>query len=796
MLKNFLKITFRNIKKHKGFSFINIAGLSIGLTCSILIFLWVQDELSYDRFHENVDNIYRLVNYRGDYQNRGAGTPAPLAPALKNEIPEVVNFTRFAPIFKVVVRHNDNIFYEEQIVLADPSIFEMFSFPFTQGDASTALSDPNNVVITEEMAHKYFGNVDPIGKTLFIEEGMGAKVTGVINNIPYNSHIQFDFLLSFQLLSEERIMSTFWGDYNFNSFVQLSGRADIKDLSQRVTEVARTHNDPGVKYGKVKFSLQPLKDIHLDAGTAKAGVEKMAPLGDKKYVYTFSAVAFFVLFIACINFMNLSTARFMGRAREVGLRKVVGSSRAQLLGQFFGESLLHTSLAGCTAVLLVELFLPLFNQLSGKHISISHLDYRFLIGFIMIVFTAGIIAGSYPAFYLSSFKPAVVIRGIVKTGPQGSLFRRILVLVQFSISIGLIIGTSIVYKQRQFIRHMDLGFSKENIILIPVRENIGTGYEIVKQQLLLDPYILGVTVKDWLQIRSQHNTTVAEWQGKLPSHRVAFSHVRVDYDYLDTLNIKIIEGRNFSKDYPTDETEAFIVNEEAVRAMGLESPVGVQFSLQGKKGKIIGVVRNAQFSTLHQTINPQVYHLIDNVNRARAYGSIFIKVREANTAQALMAIEDMWKDINPNSPFEYHFLDESIEQRYKSEKQINLIFNSFAFLAIFISCLGLFGLAAFAAERRTKEIGIRKVLGASIFGIVQMLSLEFAKWVLLANIVAWPVAYYFMWKWLQNFAYRINLEWWIFILSGLLALGIALLTVSYQAVRAATAIPVKTLRYE
>lgn len=796
MLKNHLKITFRNIKKHKAFSFINIAGLSIGLACSILILLWVQDELSYDRFHENADNIYRIVNYRGDYQNRGAGTPAPLAPALKSEIPEVVNFTRFAPIFKVVVRHNDNIFYEDRIVLADPAIFEMFSFPFIQGDARTALSDPNNVVITEEMAKKYFGNVDPIGKILFFEDGEGAKVTGIINNIPYNSHIQFDFLLPFQLVYDKRIMSTYWGDYNFNSFVQLSGSADIQVLSQRVTEVARTHNDPAVKYGKLNFSLQPLKDIHLDAGTAKAGVEKMAPLGDRKYVYIFSVIAFFVLFIACINFMNLSTARFIRRAKEVGLRKVVGANRAQLIGQFFGESLLLTSIAGCIAVLLVELFLPSFNQLSGKYLSISHLDYRFLLGFIVIVVTAGIIAGSYPALYLSSFKPAVVIRGILKTGPQSTLFRRILVLVQFSISIGLIIGTSIVYQQRQFIRDMDLGFAKENVILIPVRENIGTGYEIVKQQLLQNPNILGVTVKDWLQIRSQRNTTVAEWEGKLPSHRVAFSHVRVGYDYLDILNLKIIEGRNFSKDYPTDATEAFIVNKEAVRAMALESPVGTQFSLRGKKGKIIGVIENANFSTLHQKINPQVYHIIDNVNQAFAYGAILIKVREANTTQAIMIIEDMWKDINPNSPFEYHFLDESIEQRYKSEKQISVVFNTFAFLAIFISCLGLFGLTAFEAERRTKEIGIRKVLGASIFSIVHMLSLEFAKWVLLANIVAWPVAYYFMLKWLQIFAYRINLDWWIFVLAGGLTLVIALLTVSYQAIRAATANPVESLRYE
>ena len=680
--------------------------------------------------------------------------------------------------------------------MADPSIFEMFTFPFIEGDEATALSDPNNIVITEEMAEKYFGNADPMGKTLLIEDGEGMQVTGVIKNIPNNSHIQFDFLLPFQLVYEESLMSTYWGDYNFNSFVQLSGSVDVQDLSHRVTEVARKHNDPSVKYEKSEFLLQPLKDIHLDAGTAKAGVEKMAPLGDRKYVYIFSIVAFFVLFIACINFMNLSTARFIRRAKEVGLRKVVGSSRAQLVRQFFGESLFLTGIAGCIAVLLVELFLPSFNQLSGKHLFISHLDYRFLLGFIAVVVTTGIIAGSYPALYLSSFKPVFVIKGLLRSEPRSSFFRRILVLVQFSISIGLIIGTSIVFKQRQFIQYMDLGFNKENIILIPVRENIGTKYEIVKQQLLKDPNILGVTVKDWLQIRSQRNTTVADWEGKLPDQSVAFSHVRVDYDYLDIMNIKIIEGRNFSREYPTDSTEAFIVNEEAVRAMGIESPVGVPLSLQGKEGKIIGIIQDAQFSTLHQKINPQVYHLIDDINRAWGYGAILIKVRGENTIQAMGTIENVWNDTNPNSPFEYHFFDESIEQRYAAEKQISVLFNDFSFLAIFISCLGLFGLAAFAAEGRTKEIGIRKVLGASIFSIVQMLSLEFTKWILLANIIAWPVAYYLMLKWLQNFAYRINMNGWVFVFAGALALIIALLSVSYQAVRAALSDPVQALRYE
>ena len=811
MFINYIKIAVRNFTKQKIFSFINLSGLAIGMTCTILILLWVQDELSFDRFHKNSKNLFRIINANSSYQSRGAGTPAPLAPALLAETPEIINYTRFAPIPRLVIKHNQNIFYEDKLVLADTSIFEMFTFPFLKGDPKTALSRTNNIVITQEMAQKYFGNEDPIGKLLFIEGGEeGAKITGVLKNIPHNSHIQFDFLISFDLLKESRIMATNWGDFNFNTYVQLQAGSYDTTINSKITQIALNHNCPQVKWDNSKFMLQPLPEVHLDARTRAAGVEIVAELGDRRHVYIFTLIAIFILCIACINFMNLSTARSVKRAKEVGLRKVIGAGRFQLIKQFFGESILFTIFATFISILLTYIFLPTFNNLSGKFLTIQYLDKNFIIILSIIIILTSLLAGSYPALFLSKFNPIRVLKGqtiipfISKKNDSGSFtkgssFRKILVVIQFSFSIGLIIGTAVVFQQLNYIKNRNLGFDKENIIYIPVRENIGTKFETVKNQLLQNPSITGVTATDWLQSRSQHNTTGYGWEGKDPEFDTKYiSHVKVDYDYISMLNIKILQGRNFSKDFPSDSDEAFIINEEAAKAMELESPVGKQFRLYGKRGKIIGVMQNAYYSTLHHKINPQVYHVLTDVSRAWAYGAILIKIKneDQSLSKTLATINNFWNEINPNSPFEFHFLDETLESRYKSEIRTSQLFNYFSLLAVFISCLGLFGLASYTAEQRTKEIGIRKVLGASIITIIKLLTKEYSKWVLIANIIAWPTAWYLMNKWLQNFAYRISMDWKTFLLSGLIAFVIAFITVSIQSIRTATKDPVDSLRYE
>ncbi len=811
MFTNNLKIAIRNFKSSKIFSFINLSGLAIGMTCTILILLWVQDEISYDRFHKNSYDLYRVINFSSSYQSRGAGTPAPLAPALLEETPEIISYTRFAPIPRLVIKHNQNVFYEDKVVLADPTIFEMFTFPFLKGDPKTALSSTENIVITEEMAHKYFGDEDPIGKLIFLEGGdEGAKITGVLKNIPHNSHIIFDFIISFELLKNERMMGTEWGDFNFNTFVQLQAGSYDTTINSKITSIALNHNCPQVKWDNSKFLLQPLTEVHLDASTLPAGVELFAELGNKRHVYIFSLIAIFILCIACINFMNLSTARSVKRVKEVGLRKVFGAGRFQLIKQFFGESVLFTILATLISILLTYIFLPTFNSLSGKTLTIQYLDMEFILGLLIIIIMTCLFAGSYPALFLSKFNPIRILKGqtIIPflskkddsgNSSKGSSFRKILVVIQFSFSIGLIIGTSVVFQQLNYIKNRNLGFDKENIIYIPVRENIGAKFETVKNQLLQNPSITGVTATDWLQSRSQHNTAGYGWEGKDPEFDIKYiSHVKVDYNYIPMLNIKMMEGRNFSEDFPSDATEAFIINEEAANAMELESPVGKQFRLYGKQGKIIGVMQNAHYSTLHHKINPQVYHVLTDVSRAWAYGAILIKIKneKQNLGETLATLNTIWNEVNPNSPFEFHFYDETLESRYKSEIRTSELFNYFAILAIFISCLGLFGLASYTAEQRAKEIGIRKVLGASIVTIIKLLTKEYTKWVIIANVIAWPVSWYLMNKWLQNFSYRISIDWKTFLLSGLIAFVIAFLTVSIQSIRTATKDPVNSLRYE
>ena len=793
MFKNYFKTTFRNTTRHKGYSFINLAGLAIGMACTLLILLWVKDELSYDRFHEKGKDIYRIMSYGTRYMIEGFdGTPAPLAPAIKEEVPGIVNYARFSDVPKLVFKYGDKIFYETRGLIADPTVFEIFTFPFVQGDPKTALSEPLDIVITETMANKYFGSENPVGKTMEVE-GMSAAVRGVIQDIPHNSHIQFDFLSSYEFIEEITGYGTSWGSFNFVTYLQLEANRDIKEIGENITAVAAKNNCPQVKDG-VEFRLQPLAEIHLDS---RAAYRNYSDIGDRKYVYVFSIIALFILFIACVNFMNLSTARSTTRAKEVGMRKTVGASRRQLIMQFFGESLFLTSMACFFALIMVIALLPAFNQITGKQLKLDLIDVQLVIGLIIIVLLTAVTAGSYPAIYLSSFRPVKVLKGVFISDGKSQTFRRVLVVTQFSLSIALLIGTSVAYNQLHFLRHSNLGFNKENIVYVPIKENIGKRYDAFKAELLNDSNILSVAAQYYLFAEEgAFRSTGYDWEGREEGQEVDIILNLVDYDFIPMLDLELLEGRNFSKEYSTDVSQAYILNEEAIKEMGIQDPVGKQFSYGKRKGTIIGILKNANFRSLHVEIEPHVFFYLNEVSEATQYGVVLVKIAGNNTEEALAKIQGVWENINPISPFEYHFLDQKYDSLYRKEKKIGTILNTFTLFAILISCLGLFGLASFLTEQRTNEIGIRKVLGASESGIVFLLSKQFTKWVLIANLFAWPAAYFVMSEWLKSFAYRINIGIWAFVLSGMLAVGIALLTVSFQALKAARANPIDSLRYE
>ncbi|MDH5385210.1 MAG: ABC transporter permease [Candidatus Aminicenantes bacterium] len=792
MFKNYLKTTFRNTTRHKGYSFINLAGLAIGIACTLLILLWVKDELSYDRFHENGKDIYRVMSYGTKYMIEGVdATPAPLAPAVKEEVPGIVNYARFSDVPKLVFKYGDKVFYETRGLIADPSIFEIFTFPFVHGNPKTALSEPLDIVITETMAKKYFGSENPVGKTMEIE-GSLAAVKGVIQDIPHNSHIQFDFLSSYDFIQKLTSYGMSWGSFNFVTYLLLEANRDIQEIGKNITAIAAKNNCPQVKDG-VEFRLQPLSAIHLDN---RGAFRNYIEVGDRKYVYVFSIIAFFVLFIACVNFMNLSTARSTTRAKEVGMRKTVGASRRQLIMQFFGESLFLTSMACVFALILVIILLPAFNQITGKLLKLDLFDIQLVLGLIIIVFLTALTAGSYPAIYLSSFKPVKVLKGVFKSEGKGQTFRRVLVVTQFSLSIALLIGTSVAYNQLHFLKHSKLGFNTENIVYIPVKENIGKRYDAFKAELLNDSNILSVAAQYYLFAEEAFRSTDYYWEGKEKGQEADIILNLVDYDFIPMLDLELVEGRNFSKEYSTDATEAYILNEEAIKEMSMQNPVGKQFSYGKRKGTIIGVLKNAHFRSLHMNIEPHVFFFLDDVSAATQYGVVLIKINGNNTEEALDKIKGVWKKFNPLYPFEYHFLNQKYDSLYRKEQKIGTIMNAFTLFAIIISSLGLFGLASFLTEQRTREIGIRKVLGASESSIVFLLSKQFTKWVLISNIFAWPAAYFIMNEWLKSFAYRINIGIWAFMLSGMLAVGIAFITVSYQAFRAAWANPADSLRYE
>lgn len=786
----------RNISRYKGYSFINIAGLAIGMACCILILLWVQDESSYDDFHQDVERLYRVaIDIRTQTANRVFAPVCPmLAPTIKKDLPQIEQVVRFFPRRNLLVKYGEEKkFYEDGFAFVDPEVFEVFSVSFLQGDRATALNRPRTVVITDRIARKYFGAEDPLGKSLIINQ-MDTEVTGVIADIPHNTHNKFDILSSLQIYEKDRMMSG-WHSTMFYTYIKTKSPVDQEAFAASINDIVNgivgaQIKDWGVSY---HFFLQPIKDIHLYSHLRY----EIEPAGNAIYIYIFSAIALFVLLIACLNFINLSTARSTNRAREVGMRKVVGAIRIQLIRQFLSESLFLSLLALLLAIGVIALVLPWFGALAGKDLSISAVFApQVLLGLLGIALFAGIVAGSYPAFFLSSFRPAAVIRGGATGGGKGTLLRKGLVISQFAISIMLVIGTITVFQQLNYMKNQNLGFDKEQMLILPLRGgiNISQNYETVKSEFSNHPAVQKISAAASIPGRGVNNFATS-LIGEEDDKQQSMFYLGVDHDYFNTYDIDLAAGRGFDKTRSTDVLGAIMINEAAVKAFGWSTPESalgkrVQTGF-GARGEIIGVYRDFHYRSLQTVIEPLIIMVVP-----RWFGTLSLKINTENLPDLMTFVQEKWNKFFPQNPFEYFFLDADFDRQYRSDEQAGHIVMLFTGFAIFIACLGLFGLASFMAEKRTKEIGIRKVLGSSVARILLLLTKEFSKWILAANIIAWPVAYFILDKWLNNFAIHTRVQILTMALAGAIALSIALATVSYQTFKAATADPVECLRYE
>jgi putative ABC transport system permease protein len=807
MLKNYFKTALRNLFRQRGYSLINITGLAIGMACCLLILMFVNDELSYDNYSEYADRIHRItlkLKFGGrDFQ--AAVVSAPMAKTLVNDYPEVEEAVRFLNRGSYIIKYGENSFKERRFIFSDTTFFKVFGIPLLKGNPATALKDPNTLVLSKKTAEKYFGQEDPIGKIVKVDNADDYKITGVFDRIPHNTHFHFDVIASLESLEESR--EPMWWSNNFNTYLVLSPQADPKSLEAKFPEFIKKYMAPqlekliGQSYDKMiasgnlmmEFSLQPLQRIHLYSDL----VAELAPTSDIKYVYIFSAIAFFILVIASINFMNLSTARSAGRAREVGIRKVVGSQRSQLVRQFLSESMLLSIISMILALVLVNLALPSFNNLSGKTLTFSNFYHgEMILAVIVVTFLTGILAGLYPAFFISAFQPIKVLKGQLKSGVKSGWLRSGLVVFQFTASIILIIGTLVVMSQLKYIQNKKLGFNKEQVLILDNAYLLDKQAEIFKNEMLAHSQIKAATISSFLPVPSNRNNSAVFPEGQIANkNSTSLENWRVDYDYIKTLGMKIIKGRDFSREFSTDKT-AVIINQQTAKQFGWKEPLGKHLSrVTSNEGDmtsytVIGLVEDFHFDSLMNTIGPLLMYL------GEANGLMSFRINTRDISGTIALLRDKWNKFLPGQPFEYFFLDERFYEIYKAEQQLGKIFGIFAVLAIFVGCLGLFGLAAFIAERRTKEIGIRKALGASVSNIIRLLSKEFVILVAAANVIAWPAAYIIMNQWLKDFAYRTSLNLITFLAAGAAALVIALITTSYQAIKAALSDPVQSLKYE
>jgi predicted permease len=788
MLKNYFKIAWRNIVRQKAYSFLNIAGLSIGMACSILILLWVQNELSYDRFHPRADQIFRLTCSAGDF--RAAVSAAGMAPGLQSALPQIKGGVRISKWTSMLFEVGEKKVEEKRVMYADSNFLDFFSFPLLAGNKATALRDPGAILITEEMANKYFGATDAIGKTIRIDNKENFTVGGILANTPANSHLQFDCLIPMKTLARTNsdLQNNTWNNFNFYTYLELDGKTAASETSREklIKQIFAIFKGHGQTM-KLDFELQALTDIHLHSNYQL----DVAGHGNMQYVNIFFVVAIFILVVACINFMNLATARSERRAKEVGLRKVVGANRYQLIFQFLGESLIFSFLSLIIAIGIVFLLLPVFKMLTEKSLTIHLLDGKLLLSLISIAVLTGLLSGSYPALFLSGFAPVKVLKGKLRVAGGNLIFRNALVVTQFVVAIVLLVGTAVVYKQLDFIKKRNLGFDKSNLLYLPMNGDLWGKQQALKSTLAQNPFTANFTVISYLPTVVESGTVDVAWDGQTTPNQVVFPSLDVDENFVRVFKTKVLAGRAFDKAFPGD-SSGYMINEKAMQIMGMNisNAVGKSMSLGDTKGTIIGVIKDFHFKSLQYAMEPLILRL------NKWGGVVMIRTTAGNNEQTIKALEKINQQLNPAFPFRFGFLDKDLDNLYRSEQQMGNIFNLFAGLAIFISCLGLYGLSAFMAEQRTKEIGVRKVLGATVAGVVGLLSQDFLKLILIAIVIASPIAWYAMNKWLQGFAYQTTLEWWVIALAAILATLIALFTISFQSIKAALMNPVKSLRSE
>jgi len=790
MIKNYLKVAWRNLVRNKAHTFINIAGLSVGLACSLLILLWVNDERSVDAFHQHKDRLFAVYQtlYDGHTANAGYGTPGPLADELKRTIPEA----EYASGWGFGGQH---MFKSEDKLLkldgnsAQPDFFKMFSYPLLEGNVQNALNTPSSLAISRKMADDFFGSpANALGKTLRLDNRKDFTVSAVFEDLPANSSQHFEYLTNWFEFLQENPWAGLMTNIGPGTYVQLRAGADPALVNQKIARFFdRYHPDQAKDNNGPQLTLQPYSEVYLHGNFMNGKVQG----GKIGYVHLFSIVAIFILLIACINFMNLATARSLKRAKEIGVRKVAGAMRSSLIQQFMVESLLVTLFAVAIALGLLTFLLPLFNQLTGKQIALPFRQLSFWLELAVVTLSTGLISGSYPALFLSSFKPVKVLKGTLKMDSGTAIFRKGLVVFQFVLSIVLIIGTIMVSRQVNYLQSVNLGYDRENLVYVPLEGKVGTQYEVFKHEALKMPGIQSVTRTSSTPTLIQQSDDAIDWTGADPNLNVQFTYTYAGYDFTKALKLTLISGRDFSPGFPSD-SSGFLINQSALQLIGYKDPIGKRLKFRGKEGHIIGVLKDFHFSSLHDPIKPLVVPFGENLD----YGNALIRTQPGQTKQAITSLDTLCKQLNPDFSFSYAFSDEEYNKLYNNEQIVSKLSDAFSFLAIFISCLGLLGLPMFTAEWRTKEIGIRKVLGASVGSLFALLSSEFLLLVIIALMIASPIAWYAMNKWLQTFAYHTGAQWWMFALSGGLIILIALATVSFQAIKAALVNPIKSLRSE
>jgi len=799
MLKNYLKVAARNLARYKGYAFINIMGLAVGIAASVLIFLYIADELSFDRFHENAGRIYRITadwSNKGDSRIHQLGTPHVLAKTIREKYPQVEALTQITgPLGDVVLKYRDLALKETDGFAADASFFDVFSFPLIKGDPESALRAPNTVVLSESLAAKCFGKEDPLDKTIEIQvvgQRIPHKVTGVMRDVPPNSHFRFEMLVS--LVTLYPTPSTGWTSNNYATYLLLSDGVTEMLMEEKLVEIDKLYFEGGRQHLPWIWTLEPITRIHLYSDLVTGN----QPNGSAAYVKLFTFVAVLILVIAGINFVNLATARSSRRAREVGIRKVVGSLRSQLIGQFLGESILTSFVALAVGIGLIQAALPFYRNLTGRNLDLSYFTNPFVIpGLLALSLSVGFLAGLYPAFFLSSFKQTEVLKGSRFGGRnRGALaLRNGLVVFQFAMSVLLIIGSLVIAKQLDFIKNQRLGFDKDHVVAVHNADNLGPQLAVYSDRLKQHSDILGVTAAGALPGQGTSNWGIGV-EGIETDRPMNMNFMTCDQDFAEVLNIRMTEGRFMSREYPSD-VDAVVINRKAAEYFGIPEPVGKKIRIWWTKKNltIIGIIDDFHFESLHRDVRPMGYILPEAINSNRK-PYLLAKIHSERTTAVLSYIEKTWASMASGLPFEFSFLDEKIDSLYQNDNRAGKIVSLFSILAIFVSCLGLFGLAAFVTEQRTKEIGIRKILGARLSAILWLLTGQFVKWVVIANLLAWPVGYWVMNRWLQGFALRTSLTAWLFLSSTLAAVAIAVLTVSWQVLRAAQANPADSLRYE